>query len=200
LLNDINSCYKIIVQFSSIKLRKNKNGGKIMSHGGKRLGAGRPKGQGKYGTATKAIRVPEYLLKDIEDFSVNGGYKIPFFSSKVEAGHPSVAEDHIEETLDMNSFLIKNPETTFCVRVSGLSMVEAGIYEGDTLVVDSSLQPKEGKIIIAAIDGMLTVKRLGYINGKPYLLPENANFEPIPILENSELHIWGVVTNILRAL
>ena len=171
-----------------------------MKHGGKRSGAGRPKGQGKYGTATRAIRVPEYLLDDIQDYSMNGGYKIPFFSSNVEAGHPSVAEDHVEDTLDMNSLLIKNPETTFCVRVSGLSMIDAGIYEGDTLIVDSSIQPKEGKIVIAAIDGMLTVKRLGYIDGKPFLLPENANFDPIPILENSELHIWGVVTNILRAL
>ena len=171
-----------------------------MKHGGKREGAGRPKGQGKYGTATRAIRVPEHLVDDIKDYSINGGYKIPFFSSKVEAGNPSVAEDHIEDTLDMNNFLIRNPETTFCVRVSGLSMIDAGIYEGDTLVVDSSITPREGKIVIAALDGMLTVKRLGYREGKPYLLPENINFEPIPILENSDVHIWGVVTNILRSL
>lgn len=171
-----------------------------MTHGGRRDGAGRPKGQGKYGTSTKAIRVPEYLLEDIKNYSVNGGYKIPFFSSKVEAGHPSVADDHIEEMLDMNGFLIRNPQTTFCVRVSGLSMIDAGIYEGDTLLVDSSIAPVEGKIVIAALDGMLTVKRLCYINKKPYLMPENPNFEPIPILENSEIHVWGVVTYILRTL
>lgn len=171
-----------------------------MTHGGKRSGAGRPKGQGRYGTATKAIRVPEYLIDDIRDYSVNGGYKIPFFSSQVEAGYPSAAEDHIEDMLDMNNLLIKNPETTFCVRVTGLSMIDAGIYEGDTLVVDSSIRPTEGKIIIAALDGMLTVKRLGYIDGRPCLLPENASFDPIPIVENSEVHIWGVVTNVLRSL
>ena len=96
-----------------------------MTHGGKRPGAGRPKGQGRYGVATKAIRVPEYLVKAVEDFSLNGGYKIPFFSSKVEAGFPSSAESHIEDMLDMNSLLIKNPETTFCVRVTGLSMIDA---------------------------------------------------------------------------
>jgi DNA polymerase V len=79
-------------------------------------------------------------------------------------------------------------------------MIDAGIYEGDTLVVDSSIRPSEGKIIIAALDGILTVKRLGYINNQPYLLPENADFDPIPILENSEIHVWGVVTNILRTL
>jgi len=172
----------------------------MMNHGGRRAGAGRPKGQGKYGTATKAIRVPEYLVNDVKDYSMNGGYKIPFFSSKVEAGSPSIAEDHIEEFLDMNNLLIRNPKTTFCVRVTGLSMIDAGIYEGDTLIVDSSITPVEGKIVIAALDGLLTVKRLGYIKGKPFLLPENANFEPIPILENSEVHIWGVVTNVLRSL
>lgn len=171
-----------------------------MKHGGKRGGAGRPKGQGKYGTTTKAIRVPEYLLEDVKNYSAHGGYKIPFFSSRVEAGYPSLADDHIDEMLDMNCFLIKNPETTFCVKVSGLSMIDAGIYEGDILLVDSSLNPTEGKIVIAALDNMLTVKRLGYINKQPFLLPENPNFEPIPILENSEVHIWGVVTNILRTL
>lgn len=171
-----------------------------MTHGGKRSGAGRPKGQGRYGTSTKAVRVPDYLVDDIKDYSLHGGYKIPFFSSLVAAGFPGVAEDHIEEMLDMNSLLIKNPHTTFCVKVTGLSMIDAGIYEGDKLIVDSSIAPIEGKIVIAALDGLITVKRLGYINNKPYLLPENINFEPIPILENSEVHIWGVVTNILRSL
>ena len=175
-------------------------GSKVMNHGGQRAGAGRPKGQGRYGTSTKAIRVPDYLVEDIQDYSLHGGYKIPFFSSMVEAGSPSVAEDHIDEMLDMNSLLIKNPHTTFCVKVTGLSMIDAGIYEGDKLLVDSSITPTEGKIVVAALDGMLTVKRLGYIDKKPYLLPENPNFEPIPILENSEVHIWGVVTNILRSL
>lgn len=171
-----------------------------MEHGGKRIGAGRPKGQGRYGTTTTAVRVPDYLVEDVKDYSVNGGYKIPLFSSYVEAGYPSVAEDHIEDMLDMNNLLIRNPKTTFCVRVTGLSMIEAGIYEGDKLIVDSSITPIEGKIVVAAIDGMLTVKRLGYISGKPFLLPENLNFDPIPILENSEVHIWGVVTNILRSV
>lgn len=171
-----------------------------MTHGGKRSGAGRPKGQGKYGTATKAIRVPEYLVDDVKDYSLNSGYKIPFFSSKVEAGYPSEAEDHIDDMLDMNTLLIKNPETTFCVKATGLSMIDAGIYEGDMLIVDSSIRPSERKIVIAALDGMLTVKRLGYIKGAPYLLPENSSFKPIAIIANSDVHIWGVVTNVIRNL
>ena len=79
-------------------------------------------------------------------------------------------------------------------------MIGAGIYEGDILIVDSSVAPGEGKIIIAALDGMLTVKRLGFLNKKPYLIPENPNFDPIPVLENSELYIWGVVISIVRSL
>ena len=171
-----------------------------MTHGGKRLGAGRPKGGGRYGSSTKAIRVPEHMIDDVVDYSLNNGYKIPLFSSKVSAGYPSEATDHVDDMLNMNSLIIKNPKTTFCVKVSGLSMINAGIYEGDTLVVDSSIEPSQGRIIIAAIDGMLTVKRLGYIEGRPYLLPENPEFEPIPICDNSEVHIWGVVTNVLRSV
>lgn len=171
-----------------------------MTHGGKRLGAGRPKGGGRYGSSTKAIRVPEHMIDDVVDYSLNNGYKIPLFSSKVSAGYPSEATDHVDDMLNMNSLIIKNPKTTFCVKVSGLSMINAGIYEGDTLVVDSSIEPSQGRIIIAAIDGMLTVKRLGYMEGSPYLLPENPEFEPIPICNNSEVHIWGVVTNVLRSV
>ncbi len=171
-----------------------------MKHGGKRFGAGRPKGQGKYGTTTRAIRVPEYLLDDIKNYSANAGYKIPLFSSTVQAGSPAMADDHIEDMIDMNSLLIKNPHSSFCVKVSGLSMIDAGIYEGDILIVDSSVDAREGKIVVAALDGMLTVKRLGYIDKRPFLLPENPNFQPIPIIENSEVQIWGVVTNILRNL
>lgn len=171
-----------------------------MTHGGKRFGAGRPKGGGRYGSSTKAIRVPEHMIDDVVDYSLNNGYKIPLFSSKVSAGYPSEATDHVDDMLNMNSLIIKNPKTTFCVKVSGLSMINAGIYEGDTLVVDSSIEPSQGRIIIAAIDGMLTVKRLGYIEGRPYLLPENPEFEPIPICNNSEVHIWGVVTNVLRSV
>lgn len=169
-----------------------------MKHGGKRIRAGRPKGQGKYGTNTKPIRVPEHLIDDVMNFSSNGGYKIPLFSSYVAAGYPAYAEDHVEQMIDMNSFLVRNPKSTFCVRVSGLSMINAGIYEGDILLVDSNISATAGKIIVVAVDNMLTVKRLEFINGKPFLMPDNPDFDPIPINENSEITIWGVVTNILR--
>lgn len=171
-----------------------------MSHGGRRDGAGRPKGQGKYGASTRALRVPEYLLEDVKNYSINGGYKIPLFSSKVEAGYPSLAGDHIEEMIDLNSFLIKNPKTTFCVKVSGMSMINAGIYEGDILLVDSSLSPAEGKIIVVSMGGMVTVKRLVHIDKQPCLMPENPGFDPIPITENTDIHIFGTVTKILRTL
>jgi len=171
-----------------------------MNHGGKRLGAGRPKGQGIYGTVTKAIRVPEHMVDDVKNYALQGGYKIPLFSSNVAAGGPAFADDHIEEMIDMSSLLVKNPKSTFCVKVSGLSMLNAGICEGDMLVVDSSINPSEGKIVIAALNGMLTVKRLAYEQNGAYLLPENPDFDPIPINEESDVRIWGVVTNILKAV
>ncbi|PCJ29447.1 MAG: DNA polymerase V [Rickettsiales bacterium] len=171
-----------------------------MTHGGKRPKAGRPRGQGRYGTTTKAIRVPEYLADEVIDFALNRGYKIPLLRANIRVGSPSLVADHIEDTVDMNSLLIKNPETTFCMRAEGLSMSDARIYDGDILLVDSSITPVDGKMVVASIDSALTVKPLSYIDGKPYLLPENPSLDPIPVLENPELHIWGVVTNVLKSL
>ncbi len=173
---------------------------KMNSHGGKRDGAGRPKGQGRYGTPTKPIRVPEYLTDDIIKYSLNRGFKIPFYSSSVQAGDPSFADEHIGDLLDMNQHFIKNPSTTFCVKVSGLSMKNVGIFPDDLLIVDNSIEPRDGKIVVAAVDNMLTVKTLSFIDGKPFLMPENPEFKPVEVSEESEVKIWGVVTSVLRSL
>ena len=173
---------------------------KNKGHGGKREGAGRPRGQGKYGETTKPLRVPESLVEDVLDYSNKKGYKIPFFGSSVAAGYPSSSEDHIEEIIDMNRYLIKNPQSTFCVKVSGLSMIQSGIYKGDVLLVDGALEPTAGKVIVAALDGMLTVKKLNIINNQFFLIPDNPDFDPIPIVESNNLKIWGVVTHVLRSL
>ena len=104
------------------------------------------------------------------------------------------AEQYAIETGTHPSIVTTRNINTFRRQIQALG------YEGDILLVDSSIKPGEGKIIIAAIDGMLTVKRLGFLKMKPYLLPANPDFDPIPILENSEVHIWGVVIKILRSL
>lgn len=124
--------------------------------------------------------------------------KFPLFLESVQAGFPSPADDHIEKMLDLNEYLIKHPNSTFFVRVTGDSMIDSGINTGDILIVDKSLEPKSGKIIIAALDGELTVKRFENIKNKTYLMPENKNYEPIEVTEENEFFVWGVVVNVIK--
>ncbi|MDR3476965.1 MAG: translesion error-prone DNA polymerase V autoproteolytic subunit [Gammaproteobacteria bacterium] len=171
-----------------------------MSHGGARKGAGRPKGQGQYGEPTKPIRLPESLIKSVLKFVKNKGYQLPLYGSKISAGHPSPAEDDIDRHIDLNEHLIKHPTATFFVRASGNSMINAGIHENDILIVDRSLQPQHGKVVIAAVDGQLTVKRLHKENDKLFLMPENPDYSPLEITEENEVYIWGVVTNVIHSV
>lgn len=166
--------------------------------GGKRRGAGRPSGSGRFGEKTKAIRVPESMIDAVKGFVVSAGYKIPIYATKVAAGFPSPADDYIEGCLDLNEHLINHPAATFFVRVSGLSMLDAGIHPDDILIVDKSIEPIHGKIVIAAIDGELTVKRLYNKGGIIRLMPENKSFVPIELEGESDLVIWGVVTNVIH--
>lgn len=169
-----------------------------MKHGGKRIGAGRPKGQGLYNEPTKPIRLPISLIDTVMKFVQSKGYKLPLYGSKVPAGLPSTADDSIEKQLDLNEYLIKHPAATFCVRAQGSSMINAGIHDNDILIVDRSIKPITGKIVIAAIDGELTVKRLHITNEKLFLMPENPDFKPIEVSDDSELCIWGVVTSVIH--
>lgn len=171
-----------------------------MSHGGVRRGAGRPKGQGRYGEPTRPIRLPLSLIKPVLRFVEHHGYQLPLYGSKVSAGFPSPADEHIESHLDLNEYLIKHPAATFFARVSGNSMVNAGIYENDILIVDRSLKPSHGKIVVAAVDGQLTVKRLHQKNGQVLLMPENPNFQPLEIKDGSDIYLWGVVTSVIHSL
>ena len=168
------------------------------NRGGKRTGSGRPKGQGKYKEPTKPIRVPHSLLENVQGYIASKGYKLPLYSCSVQAGFPSPADDYIDTKLDLNKHLIKHPAATFFVRAEGDSMIGAGIYSGDILIVDRSLEVSDGKIVIAALDGCLTVKRLQKISGKILLISENKAFKPIEIIEGNELIIWGIVTHVLH--
>ena len=126
--------------------------------------------------------------------------RVPLFLNPVAAGFPAPTEDYIEGKIDLNRHLVKHPDSTFLVRVVGESMRDAGIHPRDLLVVDRSLEAISGKVVIAVVDGELTVKRLRKHRNKLWLMPENPNFQPIEIGENMELHIWGVVTNVIHAL
>ena len=123
--------------------------------------------------------------------------KIPLFSEAVSAGFPSPAQDYIEKTLDLNELCIKRPAATFFVRVEGDSMIQAGIYAGDILVVDRSVTAENRDTIIVAIHGEMTVKELE-LRPKVRLVPRNPDYPVLEIPEGTALDIFGVVTNVIR--
>ena len=122
------------------------------------------------------------------------------FSAMISAGFPSPAADYEEGNLDLNKYLVKNPAATFFVRVSGDSMTGAGVHDGDLLIVDRSKEPVSGKVVIAVLDGELTVKRLRIQRGKYTLEPENDNYPVLKITKDNEFEVWGVVTNVIHPL
>lgn len=124
--------------------------------------------------------------------------RVPLYSHKVAAGFPSPADDYIEGRLSLDEHLISNKDATFFVRAKGNSMVGAGIFDGDLLVVDKSLDPSSGDIVIAIVDGDLTVKRLIRRGNKVILKPENHRFMEIELQEGQELQVWGVVTSTVK--
>lgn len=122
---------------------------------------------------------------------------LPLFAG-ISAGFPSPADDYLEEELDLNDYLIKNPEATFFVRVAGDSMIQAGIYQDDILVVDCSLEARAGDVIVALIEGEFTVKRFVRLQGQYFLQPENPAYAAIQLQEGTEFQVWGVVTHVIH--
>jgi len=126
--------------------------------------------------------------------------KRPLFLVPVSAGFPSPADDYIENQLDLNKHLIKHPAATFFVKVKGDSMIDAGIHSGDILIVDRSLEATDKKVVIAVVDGELTVKRIRKMDDKVFLLPENSDFRATEITGDMDFTVWGVVTNVIHGL
>lgn len=115
------------------------------------------------------------------------------FTITVPAGFPSPGEDFVEGSLDLNRYLIHRPAATFFVRVKGDSMIGAGIYSGDLLIVDRAVEAKHGSVVIAVINGDLTIKRFHQEKDRLWLMPENPAYQPIEIHEAMEFEVWGVV-------
>ena len=128
------------------------------------------------------------------------GATSPFFDGRVEAGFPSPADDYMDRPLDLHEQLVPRPAATFFVRAQGDSMVGAGIHDGDLLVVDRSLTPVPGRVVIAALDGELTIKRLGRGPEGLRLEAENDAYPVIEIGEDTDARIWGVVTSVIHAV
>jgi len=189
-----------------------------ITHGGTRSGAGRKKGSSKYGETTQAMRIPLSLIPRLKDYLAQhhrtnspshliwqpakhpSQLNIPLFSGRVAAGFPSPADDYVEKTLDLNQLLIQKPAATFFVRAEGESMLGAGIHPDDILVVDRSIEAKHGKIIICALNGELTVKRLKKQHDQLLLAAENPDYADIQLNDDMDMVIWGVVTNVIHPL
>jgi DNA polymerase V len=193
------------------------------SHGGFRLGAGRKRGSGAI-EPSAILRVPvsqkpiikgfveAYQRREIrKSLDAVGEFEFPainapklelsLFNSKVPAGFPSPADEHVEKRLDANEYLIDDHDATFFVTIQGYSMVDSGLLPGDKAVVDRSKNPAIGDIVLAIVDGDFTIKQLSRAkNGHPRLLPSNSSgeFKPIEIKDGMTFEIWGVVTGSFR--
>lgn len=193
-------------------------------HGGSRPGSGRKPGQGQYGEPTQPIRVPQSQVGVVLDYLAAFNKKakrlplslerdfegvrplaldaqrhlFPIMSHRVPAGFPSPADDYIQDRVDLNEHLILHRDASFILRVSGWSMVGAGIHDGDEIIVDRAIDPADGHVVVAVVDNELTVKRFKKSNNDVRLVAENPDFPDIVFSEGAELMIWGVVTRVLH--
>lgn len=187
-------------------------------HGGTRQGAGR---KAAYDEPTKTVRVPHSLVPVVVGYldamkrtagGVTDGASlrpittpraataVPTLGRRVRAGKPTSGDDYQEDAVDLGKHLVRDPSSTFVMKVDGCSMRDAGIADGDELVVDRGVAAEDGRIVIADIDGELTVKRLKRTATGWLLQASNPDFADIPIDVKNNLHIWGVVTRVLRAV
>lgn len=128
----------------------------------------------------------------------NSDIELPLSGERVAAGFPSPAEDYASLSLDLNKELIKNPASTFYARVSGLSMIDEGINDGDLLVIDKSIEPFDGSLAVCYIDGEFTLKRFEKHKDHGLLVPANKEFKPIKVTADNSFCIWGIVTYIIK--
>jgi len=143
----------------------------------------------------KKVQPLKFICPDTET-----GTGLPFITHGISAGFASPAQDFLQDRIDLNKELVKNPLTTFYIRVAGNSMINAGISDGDLLVADRSLEPSDGKIAICLIDGEFTVKRLKVATDCIYLMPENPAYKPLRVTDDNNFTIWGIVTYVVRSL
>ena len=132
--------------------------------------------------------------------NLDESHSIPLTSNNISAGFPSPADDFKEIRISLDKEIIKNEEATFYARVDGESMLDAGLSDGDLIVIDRSEEPKNGSVAVCLLDGEFTVKRLKLKNKEIYLMPENSRYSPIKIGEGNELSIWGIVTYVVKKM
>lgn len=135
---------------------------------------------------------------DIHPLDLATHITIPYHNTGIQAGFPSPADDYMESPIDLNQELISHPVSTFMGRVRGDSMKEAGIFDGDLLIIDKSLKPKNGDVAVCFIDGEFTIKYIKISPKSIWLIPANDEYTPIKITEENDFVIWGIVTYSIR--
>ena len=147
------------------------------------------------------MKIPRiYRSKNIEFYSpdLTSIVELPVVENGISAGFPSPADDFLDASIDLNKLFIKNKEATFYGKVKGDSMIDAGINNGDLLIIDKSLEPKNNKIAVCFIDGEFTVKRIKIEKDVIWLVAENTNYAPIKVTADNDFVIWGIVTNVIK--
>ena len=143
----------------------------------------------------KSLKILGPAVESTPETQVN-----PLYLCSVQAGWPSPADDYIDEQINLHEIAVKNPAATFFLQAAGDSMIGVGIHDGDLLVVDRSAEARHNRIVIAALDGELLVKRLRQLGRRTWLSPANPDFPEIEITDREYVHIWGVVTYVLHKL
>ena len=146
----------------------------------------------------KSLHNTELFEFYIPDFSTSAS--LPFIDGGLRAGFPSPADDFLEVRIDFNEDIIKNKDATFYAKVKGSSMKNVGIFDGDLLVIDRSLEPLNNKIAVCVIDGEFTVKRIKKEKNTVWLIPENEEFQPIKVTEDNEFIVWGIAIASIKRL
>ncbi len=171
-----------------------------MPRGGRRQGAGRPKGTGKFGEATKAVRVPISMIEKIMGFIDRKGLTFPIHANKGK-GHATVKKDEVSsEQVDLTSFLVPDPKTTLFMKAADDSMSGAGILANDLLILDNQAGPQNGNVVIVSVNGKLVPRRYVVKNKKVELKPENTKFAATAVADESALEIWGIVQHVIRSV
>jgi len=140
----------------------------------------------------------EQILEFFSPKSPRDVSEVIYFDTGISAGFPSPADDFMQQRLSLDSELVKNKEATFFARVTGQSMIDAGLNDNDLLVIDRSLSPSNNRIAVCFLDGEFTVKRLKVKKGEVWLQPENKDYKPIKITQENDFIIWGIVTNVIK--
>ncbi|MCX7876979.1 MAG: translesion error-prone DNA polymerase V autoproteolytic subunit [Melioribacteraceae bacterium] len=146
-----------------------------------------------------SLKLHSSKVIDIYSALTDSELELPVVSGGISAGFPSPALDFVDISIDLNKHLIKHPSATFYGRVKGHSLKNAGIDDGDLLIIDRSLEPQSGKIAVCYIDGEFTAKRIKIKKNEIWLMPENENYSPIKVDKDNDFLVWGIVTHVIKS-